>query len=205
MGLPQKRKGRVTRHRSSAPAEIRRDDAPEGSPRPARPISPLRRRGLRTWLLSLAGICLLGGAAVVVLLKNLGPPAEAPGEGVGRNEDGGAGGGDRRDIRGTIGVRPELEARAQGKAALFIIVRDAAGSLVAVRRVLEPQFPLRYRIGPEDAMISGTLLQGSVQVSARLSQSGRAGPAEPGDLEGEHPARVQAGEGQVDITLSRVR
>ncbi|MBI4537456.1 MAG: hypothetical protein HY712_05815 [candidate division NC10 bacterium] len=102
-------------------------------------------------------------------------------------------------------MRPELEARAQGKAALFIIVRDAAGSLVAVRRVLEPQFPLRYRIGPEDAMISGTLLQGSVQVSARLSQSGRAGPAEPGDLEGEHPARVQAGEGQVDITLSRVR
>jgi hypothetical protein len=42
-------------------------------------------------------------------------------------------------------------------------------------------------------------------VSARVSQSGSAGPAQPGDLEGEHAASVQVGAQRVTVTIARVR
>ncbi len=203
--MPDARRSSVTPPQTPSRAKPNRDHVAEGPTRPAGPAAPQRARGVPTWLLSVVGVCLLGGIAVGVLLQTLGPPTPVPGQGVDQDAARGAGGGAPGEIRGTVSLRPGLEAQARSAPVLFIIVRDDSGSLIAVTRVIEPRFPLRYRIGPEDAMMPGTPLQGSVQVSARLSQSGRAGPAEPGDLEGEHPGRVSVGEGGADIVLSRVR
>jgi hypothetical protein len=95
--------------------------------------------------------------------------------------------------------------RVQDGSVLFVIARKAAGPPFAVKRIASPRFPLAYRLGPEDAMMAGSAFEGEVRVSARLSRTGTAGPAEAGDLEGEHPVRVPVGSRDVDILISRVR
>ncbi|MBI2454912.1 MAG: hypothetical protein HYV46_02100 [candidate division NC10 bacterium] len=54
-------------------------------------------------------------------------------------------------------------------------------------------------------MTAGTPFEGEVSVSARLSRRGAAGPAERGDLEGEHSGRVAVGARGVDIVIAHVR
>jgi cytochrome c-type biogenesis protein CcmH len=54
-------------------------------------------------------------------------------------------------------------------------------------------------------MVAGTPFQGEVSVSARVSKGGSAGPAQPGDLEGEYPGRVTVGAHDVNIVISRLR
>ena len=53
-------------------------------------------------------------------------------------------------------------------------------------------------------MMTGTPFEGQVTVSARVSKAGGAGPAQAGDLEGEHPGAVTIGARGVDIVISRV-
>jgi cytochrome c-type biogenesis protein CcmH len=109
------------------------------------------------------------------------------------------------EIRGTVGVAPELASRVGPQGTLFLIARDEQGALFAVTRLLGPNFPLRYRIGPENVMMPGTPLPARLRLSARLSRSGTAGPAEPGDLEGERAGAVSPGAGEADIVLTRLR
>jgi hypothetical protein len=100
---------------------------------------------------------------------------------------------------------PELAGKVQDTAALFLILRKVSGPPFAVKRFASPRFPLDYRIGAADVMMAGSPFEGEVRVSARVSQSGSAGPAQPGDLEGEHAASVQVGAQRVTVTIARVR
>jgi len=109
------------------------------------------------------------------------------------------------EIIGTVSIARELMGRLQDTAVLFIVARKAAGPPFAVKRVVSPRFPLAYRIGSEDLMMAGASFEGEVRISARLARLGIAGPPQPGDLEGEHPAPVRVGSQNVNITISRVR
>lgn len=167
------------------------------------------RRGIRTVVLSVATLVGLAVVAMVVLYASLNPPqetaprpgpaAEAARAGTGTSQDGGPA------IAGTVSIAPGLRSHLSGDAVLFIIARKGPGPPFAVRRITRPSFPLAYRLGPEDVMMSGTPFEGEVSMSARLSRAGAAGPAERGDLEGEHPARVAVGAQGVDIVISHVR
>ncbi|HYL79615.1 MAG TPA: hypothetical protein VEU07_02315 [Candidatus Acidoferrum sp.] len=87
---------------------------------------------------------------------------------------------------------------------MFIIARRGPGPPFAVERIPEPRFPLSYRLGSENVMMAGAPFEGEVTMIARLSVAGGAGPAQPGDLEGEHPGRVVIGQPGVDILINRV-
>jgi hypothetical protein len=54
-------------------------------------------------------------------------------------------------------------------------------------------------------MMAGTKLEGKVSVTARVNQSGSAGPAQPGDLEPAAPALVDAGATKVLIRLNHAK
>jgi hypothetical protein len=108
-------------------------------------------------------------------------------------------------ITGTISVSRELAGSIPDQAVLFIIAHKGGGAPFAVQRIIGPRFPLRYHLGPEDVMMARTPFEGEVRLSARISLTGSAGPARPGDLEGEHPAAVIVGTRSVDIVISRAR
>ena len=163
--------------------------------------------GVRTSVLSVMALVALAAVVVIVLAKSLGPPEQAslPGAQSSPETSQPAPASDRPEITGTITVARDLTGRVQDGSVLFVIAHKAAGPPFAVRRIASPRFPLAYRLGPEDLMMAGSAFEGEVRVSARLSRTGNAGPAQPGDLEGEHAGPVRVGARNVDIAISRVR
>lgn len=161
--------------------------------------------GVRTSLLSLVTLIALAAVIVVVLVKSLVPPEQAPPMGAGSSPETAqrTPASDGEEITGTITVARDLTGRIQEGSVLFVIARKAAGPPFAVKRIASPRFPFPYRLGPEDVMMAGSAFDGEVRVSARLSRTGTAGPAQPGDLEGEHAAPVRVGARNVDIAISR--
>jgi cytochrome c-type biogenesis protein CcmH len=176
----------------------------KGGPAP-RAIALRPWGGVRTSLLSLVTLIALAAVIVIVLVKSLLPPEQTPPVGAGTSPEmsqptpasNGA------EIIGTITVARELTGHIREGSVLFVIARKAAGPPFAVKRIAAPRFPFAYRLGPEDVMMAGSAFDGEVRVSARLSRTGTAGPAQPGDLEGEHAARVRVGARNVDIAISR--
>ncbi len=166
-----------------------------------------RPRGIRTTILSLVSLAALAAIIIGVLIASLrSPQGTAPGT-LGAVESGGTtdpAAGRGSTIGGRISVAPQIAGRIGAAHVLFIIARRGAGSPFAVKRIAEPDFPLRYRIGPGDVMMAGTPFTGEVTMVARLSVAGGAGPAQPGDMEGEHPGKIPVGAQDADIVINRI-
>jgi cytochrome c-type biogenesis protein CcmH len=111
-----------------------------------------------------------------------------------------------RLISGTVRLAQDARGNGPVRGALFVIARSGAGPPLAVKRVVDPTFPLAFTLGPEDVMLQGGELRGDVTLIARLKRDGRAGPAVPGDFEGT-PDRnpITVGAADVQITMKRVR
>jgi len=109
-----------------------------------------------------------------------------------------------KSISGEITVAPALEPPPKG-GVVFIVVRPAGqsgGPPLAVKRLANTGFPMRYRVSEGDVMIQGMLFQGSVSVKVRLDGDGRVG-VQPGDLEGSGAKPVPVGSAGVDIVLDK--
>jgi hypothetical protein len=159
------------------------------------------RGGVRTSVLSIVGLLALAVVVIVVLGRNLAPPDETSPLTRMQGNTVPAGG---PAITGTISVAPGLAGSIPGQAVLFVIAHKGAGGPFAVQRIVGPRFPQAYRLGPDDVMMAGSPFEGEVRLSARISRSGSAGPAQPGDMEGERPGSVQVGALQADILINRV-
>ena len=58
----------------------------------------------------------------------------------------------------------------------------------------------------DDVMVQGSELRGMVAVVARLDKDGSAGPAQPGDIEGEFAKNpTMVGAKNVEIVLNKVK
>lgn len=107
-------------------------------------------------------------------------------------------------IQGSIRVASSSTAPSGG--VLFIIARRAGRTgapPVAVKRIVNPQFPLSYALTNADSMIPGRPLLGEVNVVARLDSDGNVSTREAGDLFGAftgNPATL--GTSGVDIELA---
>ena len=107
-------------------------------------------------------------------------------------------------ISGTIEIAPALHAKAQGKPVLFLIARKGGGGPpLAVVRVANPRFPLKFEISKRNVMIPGVPFEGMVTLTARLDADGSAGPASAGDLEGRTARPVRVGEKKVRIVIDK--
>jgi cytochrome c-type biogenesis protein CcmH len=182
-----------------------REDSAQ-SPRPEGGAAR-RPRGIRTTILSLVSLAALAAIIIGVLIASLRSPEETSPGMLGALESGGATGpvaGRGSTIAGQISVAPQLAGRVGAAHVLFIIARRGAGAPFAVKRIAEPHFPLRYHIGPENVMMTGTPFRGEVTMVARLSVAGGAGPAQPGDMEGEHPGKIAVGAQDADIVINRI-
>ena len=111
-------------------------------------------------------------------------------------------------ISGTVTIDPALASKAEPTDVLFVIVRRPGGAprpLAAVR-IEHPKFPVSFHITNADVMIPGSELRGMVVVVARLDKDGSAGPAQPGDIEGEFAKNpTMVGAKDIEIDLNKVR
>jgi cytochrome c-type biogenesis protein CcmH len=105
-------------------------------------------------------------------------------------------------IRGTVTIAPALVERAPKGAVLFVIARhNSAGPPTAVKRIVNPTFPLEFELGPEDRMIQAMPWSGPLQLTARLDGDGNATTRSPGDLQGAAPTPASPGDAGVRIVL----
>lgn len=105
-------------------------------------------------------------------------------------------------IRGRIVLAADLAGRVPSGAALFLVARTSdTGPPVAVKRFLDPRFPLEFELGPGDRMLEGVPFVGPFQLVARVDADRNAATRNPGDLQGATQKRVAPGAQGVELVI----
>ena len=111
-------------------------------------------------------------------------------------------------IAGVVTIDPALASQVAPTDVLFVIVKRPSGPprpLAAVR-IDHPKFPQPFEVTNADVMLQGSELKGVVAIIARLDKDGNAGPAQPGDIEGEYARNpTMVGAKNVEILLNTVK
>lgn len=108
-------------------------------------------------------------------------------------------------IRLEEGLKPEDVKRTD---VLFVMARESqgnglAGRLVAVKRLADVEFPVRYEISAADLMIPGLPFAGPFVVTARLDRDGDPMTRGEDDLYATYPDEVQVAQEGVHMTLKK--
>lgn len=111
-------------------------------------------------------------------------------------------------ITGTITVDKNLEKEIKG-GVLFVFAKKAGSKAgdgqmpIAVQRVVDPKFPVKFQLGAENAMVQGTLFEGPFIISARYSATGNA--SDKSGPEGSTPdsQKVKPGDKDLKIELKK--
>lgn len=114
----------------------------------------------------------------------------------------------RFSISGTVVVPERLTALAQvDNNACAIIVKNEADVPVAIKRFVDPKFPLQFTLGEEDLLTEN--IDGMLKLEAQINNHGQLGIIKQGDIFGSSAAQVKANAKdviiQADKTLGRVQ
>jgi hypothetical protein len=109
-------------------------------------------------------------------------------------------------LAGTVDVAPRLRDRApKTNAMLFVVAENEGGVPVAVRRIVNPEFPADFTMGTEDLLVPAVRRRERLKVHAEMNTHGDIGKPRPGDLTGDRDGIVLPGESGVKIVLDRLR
>lgn len=101
-------------------------------------------------------------------------------------------------------MSPYLQNKApRGDDILFIIAKTKGGIPVAVRRVVNPVFPVEFALNPDDLIVPGAQPKERLWLQAQLNTHGKAGAPAKGDLEGVFKNSVRPGKRGVRIIIDR--
>jgi len=107
-------------------------------------------------------------------------------------------------LSGTVDVAPRLRERAPTtNAMLFIVAENAGGVPLAVHRIVNPEFPAAFKMGPSDLLVPAVRRREPLRVHAEMNTHGGLGAPRPGDLAGEAAGEIFPGAGGVTIVLDR--
>ena len=114
----------------------------------------------------------------------------------------------RFNISGTIQVPERLSALAQAdNNACAIIVKNEADVPVAIKRVVDPKFPLNFTMGEEDLLTQN--VDGSLKLEVQINNHGQLGFIKQGDIFGscDEPIKPNSKDivVQANKTLGRVQ
>jgi len=124
------------------------------------------------------------------------PPSRAEGSAVASRTGGPA-------IEGRIELAAGLARPDAG--VLFVIARPQGtqgGPPLAVLRIADPEFPLEFRIGPENVMIPSLRFEGAISLSARLDADGNAMTRGSGDISSQVQEPLAPGASGVTLILN---
>ena len=114
----------------------------------------------------------------------------------------------RFNISGTVVVPERLTALAQAdNNACAIIVKNEADVPVAIKRVVDPKFPLTFKLGEEDLLTES--VDGALKLEVQINNHGQLGFVKQGDIFGSYEERISPTSKdlivQADKTLGRVQ
>ena len=107
-------------------------------------------------------------------------------------------------VAGTITIASPLRAKApKQNCVMFIVAKNMGGVPLAVKRIVNPSFPVSYSLGPEDLVVPGSHPEVTLRVEVEMNDRGNVGHPARGDLFGAYPDPVHVGEHQVHIVIDR--
>jgi len=107
-------------------------------------------------------------------------------------------------LSGTVTIASALQHKApRDNAVMFIIARNRGGVPVAMQRIVNPQFPVRFIFRSEDLIIPEVPADTPLDIEVEMNTHGRLGQPQRGDLEGRHPSPVFPGERRIHIVVDR--
>lgn len=107
-------------------------------------------------------------------------------------------------LEGVVQIAPVLEARVpKTNSVLFIIAKNAGGVPVAVHRVVNPDFPVPFKMSSQDLLVPGIRRNERLTIVARLNAHGVLSAPKPGDLEGRSTQPVRPGDHGVTVRLDK--
>ena len=107
-------------------------------------------------------------------------------------------------MSGTVTIASALQRKApRDNAVMFIIARNHGGVPVAVQRLVNPQFPVKFTLKPEDLIMPEVPADTPLDIEVEMNTHGKLGQPQRGDLEGRHPSPVFPGERRIHIVVDR--
>ncbi len=114
----------------------------------------------------------------------------------------------RFNITGTVVVPERLTSLAQAdNNACAIIVKNEADMPVAIKRIIDPKFPLSFSLGEEDLLTES--VEGDLKLEVQINNHGQLGFIKQGDIFGSNEERIKPNAKdvivQADKTMGRVQ
>ena len=107
-------------------------------------------------------------------------------------------------LSGTVTIASALRRKApRDNTVMFIIARNRGGVPVAMQRIVNPQFPVKFTFGPEDLIMPDVPADTPLEIEVEMNTHGRLGQPQRGDLEGRHPSPVFPGDWRIHIVVDR--
>lgn len=104
-------------------------------------------------------------------------------------------------VTGRVSLSEDLVEQAS-EGVLFIIARkEGMRPPLAVKRIVNPRFPLTFSLGPGDRMVKTTPFTGPLDLSVRLDGDGNVMTREAGDLHSTISVQVDPGTQDVELLL----
>ena len=109
----------------------------------------------------------------------------------------------RFNISGTVDVPERLVKIAQAdNNSCSIIVKNEADVPVAIKRVVNPKFPLAFHLGEEDLLTPK--LEGDLKLEVQINNHGQLGVLKEGDIFGASAALVRPNANNVLVQADKM-
>ena len=106
-------------------------------------------------------------------------------------------------ISGTITVPERLASVAEAdNNSCAIIVKNEADVPVAIKRVVNPKFPLAFELGEDDLLAS--TVEGDLKLEVQINSHGKLGVIKEGDIFGAAETTVQPNTKEVLIQANKM-
>lgn len=96
----------------------------------------------------------------------------------------------RFNISGTVDVPARLLSAAEAaNNSCAIIVKNEADVPVAIKRVVNPKFPLQFNLGEDNLLVPD--VQGNLKLEVQINNHGKLGVLQEGDIFGASASMVK--------------
>jgi hypothetical protein len=94
-----------------------------------------------------------------------------------------------------------LKAATADNMSCSIIVRNEADMPIAIKRVINPSFPLGFKFSNKDLLLDS--YEGSMKLEVYISSHGKLGVVEKGDILGESQSHYVNGQKNILLTANK--
>lgn len=86
---------------------------------------------------------------------------------------------------------------------MFIVAKNLGGVPLAVKRIVNPQFPVDYTLDADDLVVPGSRPRDPMRLEVEMNTRGNVGAPMRGDFVGAHPDPVTPGDRHVYVVVDR--